>query len=77
MVPPYRQAFDRIRSEFLEMPGMQLTLQQAERLCGVNSDICERVLADLVSAGFLCTSSSGTFLRRSDTAAADVDLIET
>jgi len=64
----YRQAFDRIRAEYQEMPGMRLTLRQVERLCGVDTAVCRLVLDDLVRAKFLRAHSDGTYLR----ATADV-----
>jgi hypothetical protein len=54
-VAPYEQAFNRIRAEFTEMPGMRLTPGQVERLSGVGGSICRLVLDDLVRAGFLST----------------------
>jgi hypothetical protein len=39
----------RIRAEFLEMPGMQLTMPQAQRLWGLDRETCGRVIATLVS----------------------------
>jgi hypothetical protein len=60
------QAFDRIRAEFVEMPRMQLTPEQVERLSGVDSAICKSVLDDLVRAGFLCISVNGSYGRWSD-----------
>jgi hypothetical protein len=68
---PYRQAFDRIRAEFLEMPGMQLTPEQVERLSGVESAICKAVLDDLVRAEFLCLSANGSYCRLSDMSTSD------
>jgi hypothetical protein len=65
--PPYRQAFERIRAEFLEMPGMQLIPEQVERLSGVERAICKVVLDDLVRAGFLRMSANGSYCRVSDT----------
>ena len=50
---PYCQAFDRIRAEYLEMPGMRLTAMQAQRLSGVDISVCRLVLEDLVRARFL------------------------
>jgi hypothetical protein len=60
----YRQAFDRIRAEFLEMPGMRLTANQVHRLCGVDVTICATVLEDLVRARFLQIGPDGTYWRR-------------
>jgi hypothetical protein len=57
---PYQQVFERIRAEFLEMPGMRLTAKQVERLAGVDRSICQSVLDDLVRAGFLCTWENGS-----------------
>jgi hypothetical protein len=64
---PYREAFDRIRAEFLEMPGMRLTPEQVERLSGVNRAVCKCVLDDLVRAKFLRVLPNGGYGRLSDT----------
>src|ERR1043166_9943713 len=42
------RALDRIRAEFLEMPGLRLTIEQAHRLCGVEQSVCAEVLDELV-----------------------------
>jgi hypothetical protein len=59
----YRQAFDRIRAEYLEMPGMRLTVEQVHRLSGVDIEICTAVLEDLVRAKFLQAGADRTYLR--------------
>jgi hypothetical protein len=64
--PPYQQAFERVRAEFLEMPGMRLRPDQVERLCGVERVVCARVLDDLVRAGFLSSSANGSYGRSTD-----------
>jgi hypothetical protein len=46
----------RIRSEFVEMPGLTLTLPQAARLFNLQPDHCERILDDLVDTGTLRTN---------------------
>jgi DNA-binding IclR family transcriptional regulator len=43
----------RCRGEFLEMPGMRLTLPQAARFLGIDSTTCEQTLDHLVRSGFL------------------------
>jgi hypothetical protein len=63
---PYEQVFERIRAEFIEMPGMRLTPAQVERLAGETRSICQSVLDDLVRAGFLCASEDGSYGRESD-----------
>jgi hypothetical protein len=63
---PYRQAFDRIRAEYLEMPGMRLTPAQVQRLSGVDVSICTIVLEDLLRAQFLYKGLDGSYARPSD-----------
>ncbi len=43
----------RVRSEFNEMPGLQLTVAQATRLWGLEAAACRRVINDLVDTSFL------------------------
>ena len=38
----------RVRAEFLEMPGLRLTVAQAARLCGIERALCQAVLDALV-----------------------------
>ena len=54
---------DRIRAEYLEMPGMTLTLAQASRLCGIEPLMCAAVLKTLVDMQFLCTTPDGSYAR--------------
>lgn len=54
----------RIRSEFLEMPGLSLTVRQAARLWGMEGERCRALLADLAASGFLGQTASGAFVRR-------------
>ncbi len=63
---PYRQAFERIRAEYLEMPGMRLTPAQVQRLSGVEISICALVLDDLVRAQFLHRGLDGSYARGGD-----------
>ena len=54
---------DRVRAEYLEMPGLQITLDQAQRLCGLERALCKTVLDALVDAKFLCVKSDGAYAR--------------
>jgi hypothetical protein len=54
---------DRIRSEFIEMPGLRLTPAQAAKLWGVDDASCHRVIATLVRATFLRWTSAGMVVR--------------
>lgn len=51
---------NRARADFLEMPGLQLTLPQAVRLWNMGVDDCRDVLDTLVDAGFLRWTEAGT-----------------
>lgn len=53
----------RIRGEFLEMPGLRLTAQQAQRLWRLDEHACDRVLGELVNARFLARTRDGAFVR--------------
>jgi hypothetical protein len=56
----------RIRSEFLEMPGLRLTVLQASRLWGLDEDSCRRVIDVLIGSSFLRWTSRGTIARAWD-----------
>jgi Fic family protein len=60
----------RIRGEYLEMPGLTLTAAQAQRLWGLDRDTCTSLLAALVDAKFLKTTRDGAYIRFDDTAPA-------
>jgi hypothetical protein len=49
----------RVRAEYIEMPGLRVTLAQACRLWQVDTATCERLLDHLVREGFLCTTERG------------------
>jgi hypothetical protein len=52
----------RIRGEFLEMPGLTLTVPQAQRLWGLDPAFCHNLLNALVDAGFLVRTHEGAFV---------------
>ena len=56
----------RLRAEYLEMPGLRLTREQVQRLCGLERTVCERVLETLVGTRFLCVKADGTYARVTD-----------
>ena len=53
----------RIQGEFLEMPGLLLTAAQAQRLWGLERNVCEALLDTLVDAKFLSRTRDGAFIR--------------
>jgi hypothetical protein len=54
---------NRVRCEFIEMPGLQLTLPQAARLWGMELRACQGVIEALVAASFLRWTARGTVVR--------------
>ena len=61
-----RQLLDRIRSEFLEMPGLRLRREQARRLWGLEEATCAKLLQRLVDEKFLCCKADGSYARLFD-----------
>ena len=53
VMSPSRHILNRVRSEFIEMPGLRLRIDQAQRLFTLEKAVCETVLHSLVEAKFL------------------------
>jgi hypothetical protein len=53
----------RVRSEFLEMPGLQLNVPQACRLWGLDATTCGSLMEQLVKSNFLYRTRAGGFAR--------------
>jgi hypothetical protein len=56
---------ERVRGEFNEMPGLQLTIPQAARLWGLELADCRHVVDALVDEAFLRLTPGGTIIRAS------------
>ena len=54
---------NRIKAEYLELPGLQLTPWQAQRLWGLDDMQCEAILGALVDASFLRRTTNGSYVR--------------
>jgi hypothetical protein len=65
---PHNALLTRIRAEYVEMPGLRLTREQAQRLCGAEPWLCQRVLDMLVDMKFLCVKPNGVYARLTDDA---------
>jgi hypothetical protein len=63
---PHNTVLRRIQAEYLEMPGLRLTCEQARRLCGVERAPCQLALDALVEANFLCLKPNGAYARVTD-----------
>ena len=59
-------AITRIRSAYLEMPGLRLTFEQVLRMCGLEEALCHKALEALVSTHFLRLGPNGLYARVSD-----------
>ena len=53
----------RVKGEYLEMPGLRLTIAQAQRLWGLDRAVCDALLGTLVEAKFLFRTRDGAFVR--------------
>jgi hypothetical protein len=56
----------RVLNEYVEMPGLQLTLNQAQRLFGLGALECAAVLDFLVERHVLVRLPSGRYARPAD-----------
>jgi hypothetical protein len=54
---------NRVRADFVEMPGLELTLPQAVRLWNLRIDDCQLVLDALADEGFLKWTHRRTVIR--------------
>jgi hypothetical protein len=59
--PPEAVLIERIRGEYLEMPGLRLTLPQAQRLFGLDPAACAVVFETLTRERFLTRGRDGRF----------------
>jgi hypothetical protein len=61
--PRVRDWLYLIRSEYLEMPGLCLTLPQARRFWGLDEVTASALFGALVDVGFLRCTHTGTYVR--------------
>jgi hypothetical protein len=59
----FEYVVQRVRGEFLEMPGLRLTVAQAQRLWGLDATSCEAVIDALVGSRFLRRTAAGKVTR--------------
>ena len=62
-MPRLQSAIVRMEAEYQEMPGLVLTLREAERLLGLDQAICERAVEVLMRRRFLKRLPTGVYLR--------------
>jgi hypothetical protein len=59
----HQRLVHRVKNEFIEMPGLQLTLPQAARLWGLDHESSRKVIDSLVEVSFLRWTPQGTVIR--------------
>jgi hypothetical protein len=59
----FADALRRAQADFLEMPGLKLTVAQAARLWSFDSALCTAVLSTLVERRFLVRTRNESFAR--------------
>lgn len=57
------EILQRVRAEFIEMPGLRLTRAQARRLWALDEAVCDAILTTLVEARFLVHSGNVAYVR--------------
>lgn len=57
-----RLLVQRIREEFEEAPGLRFSVAEAARFWALDVATCERVLAQLLSSGFLARGSDDRYV---------------
>jgi hypothetical protein len=57
------EVLQRVQGEYIEMPGLRLTIAQAQRLWGLDRSVCDALLGALVEAKFLFRTRDGAFVR--------------
>ena len=60
-----REWLQRVRGEYLEMPGLRLTAEQARRLWALDTSTSRSLLDALVESRFLVRSPDGSYSRLS------------
>lgn len=66
VAPAHEDILRRICGEYLEMPGLRLKREQAQRLWGLDGATCTTLLDTLVASGFLCRFLDGRYGRSTE-----------
>jgi hypothetical protein len=64
----------QVQAEYAEMPGLSVTLPQAERLWAVDRATCEEAMSRLVAEGVLKRTRQGRFIRVEGRSAHALDM---
>jgi hypothetical protein len=55
-----------VRAEYAEMPGLQLTERQIQRLLSLDTALCDAVIASLIAGRFLKQTHGDAYVRFDD-----------
>ena len=58
-----RQFARLVLAEYADMPGLSVTLAQAQRLWGVDEQTCRRAFDALIARGILRRTTKGRYIR--------------
>jgi hypothetical protein len=58
-----RALMEQVQAEYAEMPGLSVTLSQAQRLWALDGAACEEVFSRLTARGLLRMTKRGRFVR--------------
>jgi hypothetical protein len=58
-----RELTRRIQAEYAEMPGLSVTLAQAQRLWAIDRHTCETAFMSLTARGLLRVTTKGRYVR--------------
>ena len=65
----------RLRNEFLEIPGLRISVSQVARLLGLRSEHAAAILETLVSEQFLTQAPAGSYQRAMTVARGRASLV--
>jgi hypothetical protein len=51
-----------VQAEYMEMPGLQLTLPQVRRMWGLDDESCRQLLEQLVTSHFLRLTANDRYM---------------
>jgi hypothetical protein len=60
---PVSTLMSQVQAEYDEMPGLSVTLPQAQRLWAVDRPTCEEAFRHLIASGVLRKTTRGRFVR--------------
>jgi hypothetical protein len=63
IAPTFETIAQRVRAEYLEMPGLNLTREQARCLWALDAETCDQLLDYLVESGFLLRTRHDSYVR--------------